>query len=98
MDILTNCFVKKDDSVTRQIAGETIIVPVRSHVGDVNTIFTMNELGAMIWKLIDAQTAVSQIVAAVSSEYDVTPEQATADIIDFLESLEAAGLIGTTGA
>ena len=98
MDILTNCFVKKDDSVTRQIAGETIIVPVRSHVGDVNTIFTMNELGAMIWKLIDGQTTVSQIVAAICSEYDVTLDQATADIIDFLESLEAAGLIGTTGA
>jgi hypothetical protein len=98
MDILTNCFVKKDDSVTRQIAGETIIVPVRSHVGDVNTIFTMNELGAMIWKLIDGQTTVSQIVAAVCSEYDVTLEQATADITDFLESLEAERLIGTTGA
>ena len=97
MDMLTNRFVKKDDSVTRQIAGETIIVPVRSHVGDVNSIFTMNELGAMIWKLIDGQTPVSQIVAAVRSEYDVTLEQATADITDFLKSLEAEGLIGTSG-
>jgi hypothetical protein len=97
MDILTNCFVKKDDSVTRQIAGETLIVPVRSHGGDVNSIFTMNELGAKIWKLIDGQTSVSKIVAAVLSEYDVPLEQATADIIDFLKSLEAEGLIGTGG-
>jgi len=97
MDMLTDRFVKKDDTVTRQIAGETIIVPVRSHVGDVNSIFTMNELGAMIWKLIDGQTTVSQIVAAVRSEYDVTLEQATADITDFLKSLEAEGLIGTSG-
>jgi hypothetical protein len=34
MDISQKCFTKKSDLVTRAITGETIIVPVHGHVGD----------------------------------------------------------------
>jgi len=34
MDILTKCFVKKEDCVSREIAGETLIAPVRSQGAD----------------------------------------------------------------
>jgi hypothetical protein len=93
MDILSKCFVKKEDCVSREIAGETLIVPVRSHVGDVNAIYTLNELGAMVWKLMDGRTSVSQIVEAVCEAYAVAPDKATEDVAGFLSSLEAAGLI-----
>ena len=93
MDILTKCFVKKGDFVTREIAGETLVVPVRNHGGDVNAIYTVNELGAMIWQFIDGRTRVGQIVESISRAYDVTPEEAAKDTSDFLHSLEMAGLI-----
>lgn len=94
MDILTKCFVKKGDCVTREIAGETLVVPVRNHGGDVNAIYTVNELGTMIWQSIDGRTRVGQIVESISRAYDVTPEEAAKDTADFLHSLEMAGLIG----
>ena len=94
MNILARCFGKEGDCVSRVIAGETLIVPVKSHGGDVNAIYTMNELGTMIWNLVDGQTRVGRIVEAVCSAYDVAPGTATEDIADFLHSLEAAGLIG----
>ena len=97
MDILAKCFVKKEDCVSREIAGETLIVPVRSHGGDVNAIYTMNELGTMIWGLVDGQTAVEQIVEAICRTYDVAPEKASDDAVAFLHSLEEAGLIGSIG-
>ena len=95
MDILGKCFVKKVDCVSREIAGETIIVPVRSHGGDVNAIYTMNELGTGIWSLIDGQTNIGKIVETICSTYDVAPEKASEDAVAFLLSLEDAGLIGT---
>lgn len=97
MDILTKCFVKKEECVSREIAGETLIVPVRSHVGDVNAIYTMNELGTMIWNLVDGQTNVGQIAEAICNSYDVAPEKAIEDITDFIHSLEVAGLVGSIG-
>jgi len=95
MDILTECFVKKEDCVSREIAGETLIVPVRSHGRDVNAIYTMNELGTMIWNLVDGQTNVGQMVGAICSTYDVAPEKASEDAVAFLSSLEGADLIGS---
>ena len=93
MENLTKCFMKQTDCVTREIAGETIIVPIKSRVGDLDSIFTLNEVGTMIWQLIDGQRSIGQIVQAVRQTYAVEPEEATKDTFDFLGSLENAGLI-----
>jgi hypothetical protein len=93
MEILAEYFTKKDDCVTRQIAGETIIVPVGGHVGDLDSVYTLNELGTMIWRLMDGQTSVGQIIEAVCQEYEVAPEEVRKDIADFLHSLAEGGLI-----
>jgi hypothetical protein len=93
MDISTVYSVKKDDCVAREIAGETVIVPIKSRVGDLNSIYTLNELGTIIWRLIDGQTSISQIVEAVCKEYEVTPDEARKDISAFLTDLESGGLI-----
>jgi hypothetical protein len=85
--------VKQDNFVTREIAGETIVVPIRGRTEDLDSIFTLNEQGTLIWNLLDGRTNVSQIVEAISKTYEVTEDEATKDTIDFLTSLEAAGLI-----
>ena len=97
MEILAEYFTKKDDCVAREIAGETVIVPIKSQVGDLNSIYTLNELGTMIWKLIDGQTGISQIMEAVCREYEVTPDEARKDIFAFLSDLESVGLIQPLG-
>ncbi len=97
MNILDTCFAKKNDLVTRDVAGEKIIVPIKGHVGDLEGVFTLNELGTMIWELINGQTTVSELVEAVRSEYDVGVEEAEKDVVDFLRSLEDAGLIRPIG-
>jgi Coenzyme PQQ synthesis protein D (PqqD) len=79
--------------VTRRIADETIIVPVVSGVGDLDAIFTLNEVGAHIWTLLDKPTQVDAIVADVVRTFDVTPDVAERDTLEFLDKLADAGLI-----
>ena len=93
----TKCFSKDKNLVTRSIAGETIIVPVRSGVSDLEYVYTLNEVGSRIWALLDEGTPVSRIVETICAEYDVTPEQASQDIAEILGSLEAATLIHSVG-
>jgi hypothetical protein len=93
MNILDTCFAKEEDLVTRDVAGEKIIVPIKRHVGDLEGVFTLNELGAMIWQLINGQKTARELVAAVQDEYDVGAAEARKDVVDFLRSLEDAGLI-----
>jgi hypothetical protein len=79
--------------VTRQIAGETIIVPVCGGVGELDAIYTLNEVGSRIWQLIDTPITVGQIVETLSREYEVAAECARRDVVEFLELLSRRGLI-----
>ena len=79
--------------VTRQIAGETLIIPVAGQVGDLDAIYTLNEVASTIWETIEGPTAVHQIVDTLTREYDVTPDQAQADVLELLDVLAAKGLI-----
>lgn len=93
MDTSTKRFVKENDFVTRNIKDETIIVPVKGDVSDLDSIYTLNEVGSLVWKFLDGQTSISEIVDAVCSEYDITPEEAQKDVVELIGSLEKAGLI-----
>jgi len=93
MDISMMCYKKENDFVTRNIKGETIIVPVKGHVSDLDSIYTLDEVGTFIWQFLDGQTSIKQIVKTVCNEYDISPEEAEKDIIELVGSLEKAGLI-----
>jgi hypothetical protein len=86
-------YSKKDDFVARCIADETIIVPVRGGVGDLNSIYTLNEMGTRIWELMNDQTDIDKMAEIISSEYEVSIEEAKKDVAEFLSSLESVGLI-----
>jgi hypothetical protein len=79
--------------VTRQIADETIIVPVVGGVGDLDAIFTLNDVGACIWRLTDQPTTVSAIAEAISRTFDVPADRAEQDVVEFLGKLAEAGLV-----
>ena len=93
MVLSSNCITKSDDLATRDIAGETIIVPVKNNVGDLNSIYTLNEIGTFIWRLIDGATSTTQIVNAICEEYDVQSEEAEKDVVTLISFLEESGLV-----
>jgi hypothetical protein len=53
----------------------------------------LNEVGSEVWGLLDGETSVSQIIDAISGDYEVSREETEADIIELIGSMEAAGLI-----
>jgi len=85
--------MKGKDLVTRCVADETIIVPVRNNVGDLDSIYTLNEVATTIWQLIDGRKSVSQIIEEICKVYDVRREEAEKDTLEFLNTLKEAGLL-----
>jgi len=86
--------IEKDQSmVFRKIEDDTILVPIRSNVGDLDNIYVLNDVGARIWELIDGQRGIDEISEVISNEYDVPLEEARKDIEEFLKGLEAAGAL-----
>jgi hypothetical protein len=84
---------EKRSFVTRQIAGETLIVPVTGQVMDLESLYVLNEVGSRIWELLRAPTTVDRIADVVAREFDVTAERAAADVAEFIDSLGARGLV-----
>ena len=79
--------------VSRVVAGETLIVPVRSKVGDLASIYSFNGTGTLIWKLLESPKTVSEIATVVAREYEVEPAQAERDVTSFVEEMKAVGLV-----
>ena len=79
--------------VTRQIAGDTLIVPVTGHVMDLESIYVLNPVGSRIWELLGSPTTADRIAEVVASEFAVSPQHAADDVVEFLDSLVARGLI-----
>ena len=79
--------------VTRTIAGETILVPIRAEAAQLDSVYVFNEVGARIWSLIEEGKDQEAIVAALAAEFDVELDRARADLRAFVGLLKEAGLV-----
>lgn len=89
--------VRSSATVSREIAGETIVVPICAGVGDMEAVYTFNEVGGNLWKLLKERRAIGDLVDWVVRNFDVTSEAAAADVQGFLEELRGHGLVETVG-
>jgi hypothetical protein len=89
---------RSDRFVSRNVGGETFIVPVRAGVANLEAIFTLNGVGSSIWERVDGKKTVAELTRALTVEFDVTEAEAAADVAAFLELLASKGLIEDAGA
>ena len=85
--------VRTREVVSRQIEGELVIVPIRRGVGDLNSLYTLNPVGSVLWEFMKEGHTIAQMVNRVCDEFAVSASRAQADIQDFLESMLAEKLI-----
>ena len=83
----------KRELIKREIAGETILVPVGKSVYDANGLFVMNELGAFIWDLLPQAQTEADICRAVMEEYEVSEEEVSQDVSEFLQMLRKMDIL-----
>ena len=81
------------DVVARRVAGEYLLVPVRSGAAQMDFIFTANEIGSVIFQLLDGRREANEIARLVSQQFEVDEDRAGADVLEFLETLLNAGLV-----
>ena len=66
----------KKELIKRDIAGDTILVPVGKTVYDSNGLFVLNEVATSIWDVLEDCETQEEIVAKILEEYDVSKEEA----------------------
>ena len=83
----------KKQLIKRDIAGDTILVPIGKTVYDSNGLFVLNELAAFIWNKLPEADTENEIVSAILEEYEVSPEEAAADTAEVLAKLREMEII-----
>ena len=74
--------------MSRLVDDETVILDLESGM-----YFGLDGVGKRIWESIEAGSSLGEAAAQVASEYEVTEDQALADIIEFTSDLVERGLL-----
>jgi hypothetical protein len=88
MQRIDQVFQKNENFVFRQIDDETILVPIKNNVGDMGSIYNLNEVGAFVWEHLDGEKTLSDIKNKIAVEFEVSPEAAEEDLVEFVDQLE----------
>ena len=83
----------KNGFVVRSIAGESVVVALGEASKTFNGIIKLNETGRFIWDMLSNGAEISELTAAILSEYDIDEATAEADAIAFVDTLKGAGII-----
>ena len=81
------------DFLLREIAGEYIIIPTGSAALEFNGLISVNEVGVSIWKMLQNDVTLDELVAGILAEYDVEESVAREDIMEFLDRLQSVGML-----
>ena len=79
--------------VLRQIVDETVAVPVGQTSLEFNGMILLNDVSKVIWQTLEKNTTQEEILAAVTDAFAVSPEEAKADIQEFLDKLRHLQLL-----
>lgn len=79
--------------VLREIAGDYVIIPMGKTTLSLNGLITVNEVGASVWKLLQSDRSLDDLVQGILEEYDVEEDVAREDIQEFLDTLRKNGIL-----
>jgi len=90
---LSRVYSKNPDVIFRTVADECILVPVKKSVSDMESIYSLNQVAACVWQLIDGENSDERIRELLADEFDVPDEQLENDLQAFLNLLKNERII-----
>lgn len=79
--------------ILREVAGDTILVPVGETALQFNGILALEPVGALIWKGLSAGKDRSAILSDILEQFEVDPRTAAQDLDEFIEQLRSENLL-----
>ena len=77
----------KNGFVLREVAGETVVVPVEADL-NFNGMITLNEAAKVLWGVLEKETTFEELVDAILAEFDVDRATAQGDVDAFIQKLK----------
>ena len=82
---------REQEVASKVIDGEAIIINLANGV-----YYSIDKVGALVWELLQSGYTLEQVIKTVTAQYDVTGEQAEANIRELVEELVQENLVVTS--
>ncbi len=89
----SDVFCANPDFVYREIIGEHILVPVGKASRGFSGLASLNKTGLFLWKLLGQERTFHQLSAALAKEYELTEEESSQDVANFLNLAMSKGAV-----
>lgn len=86
--LLSSMVVSSNENLSCDLQGEAVVLNLKS-----GTYFGLNPLGTRIWELIREPVKVGDLFQKLLNEYEVDSSQCEAELLSFLQQLQANDLI-----
>ena len=88
MEGLDKIYKKNENFVFRKIENETILVPIKDNVGDMGSLYNLNEVAAFVWEQINGKTSLQEIKNQLLEKYEISARDAGNDLSEYIAQLE----------
>jgi len=93
MSELEKIYRRNENFVFRRIEGETILVPIRGNVGDLDCIYSLNPVAAMVWERLDGSADLKAIQDIIAEQYDVSADEVRTDLLSFINEMKTIAAV-----
>lgn len=83
----------RGEFVVRQVMDNIMAVPVGETALRFNGMLLLNNVSKVIWDCLEQGTDLEEIVTAVTESFEVSPQEAETDILEFLDKLRQVQLL-----
>jgi len=84
---------KSETIVSRRIAGEAVLVPLRRNAADLDAIYALNETAAAAWDLLDGSSTLREVLQSILAEFEVDGATAEKDLLELMAQLRELGAV-----
>ena len=79
---LTTRVKRNPDMIAADMKGETVMMSIST-----GKYHSVNSVGSRIWELLASPSDANQLIESLVSEYDVSKEVCTKEVIEFIETM-----------
>ena len=79
--------------VVRQVMDNIVAIPVGQTALRLNGMILLNDVSKIIWECLEMGTELEHAVKAVTDGFEVSAEEAQADVLEFCEKLRKLQLL-----
>lgn len=79
--------------VVRQVMDNIMAIPVGETALRFNGMLLLNDVSKVIWNCLEQETTLEAIVTAVTEAFEVSAQEAEADILEFVDKLRQVQLL-----